>query len=286
MDEARLEALGGWLLGPEGLGSLGGVALLVLARALGLVFIAPGWGEAAVSVRMRICIAGLLAAVVAPAAQGASASASLPLSGDTIGWAVMMLAEGLIGVVLGLSAALVIAATRQAGELVGLHAGLAPASLLGVDATGDLVGAGDGAGGEATPMGTLYGWIALALFLGLDGPLLLVDALARSYALFPAGLGWGQGDGTPRVTTALAGEVFARTGAALRLAVQVGAPAGVSMLLAGLLLAVITRQGLALPLGGLAWPLRMAVGVGLCAVFAGVMAASVGSAWRAWGLGH
>ena len=42
-------------------------------------------------------------------------------------------------------------------------------------------------GGELTVLGSLYGWIALAVFLTLDGPLILVRALVESYQAVPAG---------------------------------------------------------------------------------------------------
>ena len=36
-------------------------------------------------------------------------------------------------------------------------------------------------------MGRLYGWIATAAFLAMDGPLALVRSLAESYTVIPAG---------------------------------------------------------------------------------------------------
>jgi flagellar biosynthetic protein FliR len=231
---------------------------------------------------MRVCLAVLLLTVVLPGAQGASSVVRLPDPRDAMGWAIVALAEGLIGLVLGASAALVAAGARQAGELVGLQAGLAPASLVGADGATGLPGEGSEDG--VTPLGSLYGWVALLVFLGLDGPLLLVDALVRSYTVIPAGLGWGAQ--SPLLSPTLASELFERVGGALQLAVQVGAPAWVSLLMAGLVLAVVTRLGAGQPLGGLTWPLRGVVGVALALVFAGVLAAAVGSAWRAWSLGH
>ena len=70
------------------------------------------------------------------------------------------LVEGLGGAALGWSAALIVAGARQAGELVGLQAGLSPAALLDPEAAEEL-----------TPLGHLYGLVALAVFLALDGPL-------------------------------------------------------------------------------------------------------------------
>ena len=83
-----------------------------------------------------------------------------------MGWsgtAQALLLEVLTGGVLGWSAALIVAGARLAGELVAAQAGLSTATLIDPE-TGE----------ELTPLGRLYGWIALAVFLALDGPLVLV----------------------------------------------------------------------------------------------------------------
>ena len=81
-----------------------------------------------------------------------------------------------MGGLLGWSAALIVAAARQAGDLVAAQAGLSAAALFDPE-TGD----------ELTALGHLYGLIALAVFLALDGPLVLVGALIESYRAVPAG---------------------------------------------------------------------------------------------------
>ena len=65
---------------------------------------------------------------------------------------------------------------RMAGELVAAQAGLATAALFDPES-----------GAEITALGRLYGWVALAVFLALDGPLVLVGALVESYQAVPAG---------------------------------------------------------------------------------------------------
>ena len=60
--------------------------------------------------------------------------------------------------------------------MVGCQAGLSPAALFDPEA-------GDG----MTPLGHLYGLVALGVFLALDGPTQLVVALAESYRWIPAG---------------------------------------------------------------------------------------------------
>ena len=67
-----------------------------------------------------------------------------------------------MGLALGFAASLVIAGARQAGEIVGGQAGLSAASLFDPDA-----------GDDMTPLGHLYGLVALGTFLALATYLLL-----------------------------------------------------------------------------------------------------------------
>jgi flagellar biosynthetic protein FliR len=259
----------------EALVPLIGAALLAVARPLGLASAAPGWAGAAVGPRMRVLIAAALAGATLPSAP---AWASLASAGAGA-WTVIWLVELGVGAGLGLTAALVVAGARQAGELVGLQAGLAPASLLDPDGVG-----GVGADEPLTPLGHLYGLIATAVFLALDGPLRLVDALAASYRAAPPGLGWNGGDAGSRADLLgrLVPELFGRVGSMLGLALQAAAPAGIGTLLAGVALAVLARSAGARPLSGLGWPARAAVGVALTLVMLGVLGTTLAAAWGRW----
>ena len=75
-----------------------------------------------------------------------------------------------------MSAGLIVAGARQAGDLVAAQSGLSTASLFDPE-TGD----------DLTALGHLYGLIALVVFLAMDGPLVMVGALVESYRTVPAG---------------------------------------------------------------------------------------------------
>jgi flagellar biosynthetic protein FliR len=241
--------------------------LLVASRATGLAWTAPGWGLnlPGLGWRIRLALGLSLAAVLAPTL-GPRLGAPSPDSGwlPLIGNAIL---EAAVGVALGLGASLVIAAARQAGEIVGAQAGLSPASLL--DPEGK-----PAVDGELTALGTLYGLVALAIFLALDGPLRLVDALAESYDALPAALGGRP----PSPEQAL--EAFAGVGWALSLAVRLAAPAGLALVLAGLALAWLARSGPPTPLANLAWPARSVLGVTLAWLGLVGLATTLVSAWN------
>jgi flagellar biosynthesis protein FliR len=241
-----------WMLGHAG------TLALVLARVTGLAWTAPTWAVPGLEGRFRLVLALLLGAVI------------LPLVGPSLaapdGWAAVgraCVAEGLVGAGLGWSAALVVAGARQAGEIVGMQAGLSPAALLDPEA-------GDG----LTPMGHLYGLIALAVFLALDGPLALVRALVESYRVMPAG--------EVVLSVATAQQAFGRVGGALELAVRAAAPTALALAMAGVALGLLGRAAPSLPLVALSLPVRFGLGLVLVVLGLAALAATLAAAWGDW----
>lgn len=235
--------------------------ILVLARTLGLVATAPVLAAPGLEPRFRLLLAVALAALIAPVVGPGMTSPT--------GWgdvAVVCMGEAVVGAALGWAAGLVIAGARQAGEVVGAQSGLSTASLFDPDA-------GDG----LTPMGHLYGLVALGVFLALDGPLMLVRALVESYEAMPAGGLAMSGD--------LADVAFGHVGRALALAVRASAPVAIAMTLAGVALGLIGRAAPSLPMATMALPVRYALGLVLAILGAATLAGTLAAAWRIWPLG-
>lgn len=239
-----------------------GPTLLASARAAGLAWTAPALATPGLGARPRLILAGLLAVVLTPAVTAAAAGEATRASIAALGTACA--GEVVIGAALGWSAALVVAGARQAGEIVGAQAGLSAAALFDPEA-----------GEDVSPLGHLYGLIALGVFLALDGPLTLVRALAESYRVIPPG---GSGLLTPRAAEL----AFGRVGEALALAVRLAAPVAVALGLAGVALGLLGRAAPSLPLVALAVPVRTAVGLLLALVGLVGLAATVGTSWSAW----
>jgi flagellar biosynthetic protein FliR len=241
-----------------------GVSALVLARVAGLSWTAPALATPGFDARLRIALAALLTVLLAPQVGPSIAAAMAPGTG----WPALlraMLTEALIGAALGWSAALIVAGARQAGEVVGAQAGLSAAALFDPEA-----------GGEMTPLGHLYGLIALATFLALDGPLTLVRALVESYRVVPAG---GETLALSAETAAL---VFGHVGQALALALRAAAPVALALALAGVALGLLGRAAPSLPLAALSLPVRSAIGLVLVALGLVTLAATVSAAWSGW----
>lgn len=231
---------------------------LVLARVAGLCLTAPTFAAPGLDHRARLLLALALGAALIPVLDPAIGAAA---TGPAVVWAGLI--ELLVGALLGLSAGLIVAAARQAGELVALQAGLSVSALFDPET-----------GAEHTPLGHLYGLLAITAFLALDGPIVLVEALVESYAVVPAG-------GMP-LTEARAAQAFAQVGAALALALRLAAPPAVALVLAGIVMSWIGRLAPAVPILSLSLPLRSFLGLVLVGLSLATLAAALSSAWQSW----
>lgn len=154
-----------------------------------------------VDLRVRAAAALALTAASLPAAAAAAAPAGGPLG------PLDLLAEGLVGLGLGLGAATAFAAADWAGRLLG--------SVAGTSWAEDFTPAAAGEGGAAR----LATWLALGGFLAAGGHLVVVGGLVDGLQRLPVG-GVATAE-LPRIGEALA----AVASAALALALGLAAPA-------------------------------------------------------------
>jgi flagellar biosynthetic protein FliR len=228
---------------------------LVMARVLGLCWTAPALAVPELDWRFRLGLALVLGLVLIPLVE----SAIVPPAG----WSNMVqgvLLEVLTGAVIGWSAALILAGARLAGDMVAAQGGLSTAMLIDPE-TGE----------EVTPLGRFFGWIALVVFLALDGPLILVRALVESYQTVPAcGL---------LISPETANRAFAQIGHALELALRAAAPAALALALAGVILGLLSRAAPSLPFVALALPIRCLLGIALVLLSVVPLVATLSSAW-------
>jgi flagellar biosynthesis protein FliR len=185
---------------------------------------------------------------------------------DWAGTVWSLLLEMLIGAMLGWSAALIVAGARLAGELVSAQAGLLTATLIDLETDGEL-----------GPIGRLYGWIALAVFLGLQGPMVLVRALVESYDAIPAGRNL--------ISMETAMVSFGQAGRALELALQAATPPALALILSGIVVGWLSRANPSLSLAAQALPIRSLLGIVLVMLSVAALAVTFANAWETfhWG---
>ena len=234
-------------------------ALIGLARLFGMVTLAPGWSAVGLGWRSRLVIALVLAPVVLPFAWSDPARLVLEPPRDALAWLGALGTELLVGVLIGLGAVLVVAAARQAGDLVALLAGLTP---QGAGMGDSEVGAGEGGVSDSTtPLGQLHGLLALCVFAVLDGPLALVSAVARSYDVVPLGGGKAPGGAYASISLVTVQWLGERLGLALELVLQVAAPPALAITLAGLAIGFLHRAAPSLSILPLTLPARFGLGM-------------------------
>ncbi|HEY4211191.1 MAG TPA: flagellar biosynthetic protein FliR [Steroidobacteraceae bacterium] len=151
----------GWLL----------ATLLLSVRVAAATALAPVFGPDGIPGTVRVALAvGLSVAVVSALPVAPVAIASLAQLG------VAALVEALIGLSLTFGFLTAYAATQVAGRTLDIQIGFGVASVLNPSTRtfGPL-------------LGTLLGMLAIAVFLGLDGHHVLIEALARSARAVPPG---------------------------------------------------------------------------------------------------
>jgi flagellar biosynthesis protein FliR len=237
---------------------------LVFARVFGLCLTAPSLAIPELDWRFRLALAAVLVAVLVPVVAPLVVS---PASGSITGGVWAGLAEVLTGAVLGWSAALIVAGARLAGELVAAQAGFSTATLF------DPV-----SGEEITPLGRLYGLIAMVVFLALDGPMVLVQALVESYQAIPMG--------QLLISNETAALAFGQVSGALMLALRAAAPPALALTLAGIAIGWLGRAAPSLPFITLALPLRAVLGIVLIFLSLTTLVATFSTAWSTLPWGH
>ena len=206
-------------------------------RLSAFLLAAPVFGARSVPVRVRITIGLALTAVLLPTLPAAPTLDVLsPLGLLT---AVQQIGIGVLG---GFLLQLFLAALSFAGEMVSLGMGLGFASLV------------DPQNGVSVPLlAQLYVMLVILLMLAVDGHLLLLELLARSFSTLPVGpVGLRFEDF--RAVAGFVSDMFA-------LGLLVALPAVTVLLVVNLAFAVISRAAPQLNLFAIGFPVSLLVGL-------------------------
>ena len=148
-------------------------AFLVFARVGSAFSVLPGFSEAFIAMRFRLMLAGMTSLVVAPIIAPA-----LPPAPETpIGLLLLIGGEAIIGLFLGLTARLAMAAMQTAGMIIGLQTSLANA--FAYDPT---------TAQQNAVIGAWLSTIAIVLIFVTDIHHLMLRGLVESYTIFAPGL--------------------------------------------------------------------------------------------------
>ncbi len=219
----------------------GWLALLAfpMARILGFVGAAPVFGNNAVPPRVKLVVGLAVTMGLLPVV-----TATPPEAIDSWAGILILFQQTLIGIAMGLVLRVVFAALDLMGEIISLQMGLSFATFF------DPV-----AGGQTAVVGEFLTLIATLVFLSLNGHLLMIDALARSFEWLPVSAtlphkgGW---------------LVLARFGASIFASgLLMALPIVTALLITNIALGVLTRAAPQLNLFAIGFPITLTVGFGV-----------------------
>ena len=213
-------------------------ALLFVMVRVGAAFTAaPVFGAVSVPLVVRVSLSGAVALLVlaahpvAPPAQIFAVTTILAVA-----------AEALVGMALGFIIQIAFAAPMVASEVIGTSMGIGFASAI------------DPQHGTSTPaLGQFFSVLLTLLFLSVDGHLVLVDMVVKSYEVLPPGDAW-MGAGQLKDIAFFGGYAFL---AGLLLAL----PVGFLLLCLNLVVGMVSRSAPSLNLFAVGMPASLAVGI-------------------------
>lgn len=227
--------------------------VLVTARISGLMLTAPLWSMTAMPRAARAAITVLLALVLLPG------TPAVPDAEHVLDLPVPMALELVIGLAIGLTAAVLVQGVGLAGEVISLQMGLSlgPALAPMPDV-------------QVSGVGQLKTFLALLIYVSVGGHLVLLEGLAGSLRALPPGTPMDL-DAGARGATLLLGTLYTS-------ALRAAAPVMVTLLITNVALAILSR---AVPqLNTMMVSLPMTIGVGL--IMLGASLPLVASAIGGW----
>lgn len=214
--------------------------VLVLARIVGMMLLAPVFGSRAVPLRIRAALAFFVAVVVTPLV--APPGSSLGEASSAIALLLALTVETVIGLAIGLVGQFLFAGALLAGELAGVEMGLGMAGLIDPQMQS-----------RTTPIAEWQQLIAILVFLSVDGHHILLRAVAESFARVPVGASAIPGKGFVFALT-LAGEIFV-------VALKIAAPVLVLVVMVNMAMGALARLIPQLNVMAVGFPVNVAAGL-------------------------
>ncbi len=231
------------------------VAALLLLRMAGLVWTAPVFSAQVLPASLKTALSVLLTVLLWPIAMTHGASAELGVG--------TVLSEILIGMALGMGAAVFVAAAESAGDMVAVQMGLSGANVLDPMSRTQL-----------PVLGQLLGLFVVSLILATGGHLVIVKALAVSLELMPSG---------SRVAAAEGAREVVYLGATLLwLGLRFAAPVVAAMMIGNVALGVMARTVPQLNVLVVAFPVQIGIGLFVLAATLPMMA----SGFQSWDVSY
>jgi flagellar biosynthetic protein FliR len=194
------------------------IFVLVITRMSGLMMTAPIYGTQAVPFQARAFLTIAMGVLIAPLYWGEP----IVLPNTVINLAILMGHEAIIGLSLGLAVLILFSGLQLTGLMIGQMSGMQLADL--VDPTFN----------ENVPVfGQLMNFLALAVFVTIDGHRHLMNALLETFRWMPPG--------EARISKELVEALSEVMSMSFAMAIRAGAPIIISLFISMLIMGLISR---------------------------------------------
>lgn len=234
------------------------VFALGASRTLPLSWMVPIFGGPTLPVPLRLGLGLGLGLLCFPLI------ALQPLPHDAVAWTLLLFREVIVGLVMGLVIACLFRAVESAGRLTDVLRGANLAEVISPLSDE-----------RSTPLGNLFLFLAVVVFMEMGGAGYLASALARSYEAMPLGAG-NQSQQAQQAALL----VMIASAKLIESAVALAAPVLVALLLADLVLGALGRAAPSLPLFFVGMPAKALLGVGMVLLGLGTLDGALTAGFR------
>lgn len=207
-----------------------------LTRILGLIAIAPPFGNNSVPVQVKLMLGVTLAMIVAPTIPPLTQADPLSVTGIMI-----LMQQLVIGMAMGFMVRVVFAGIEMAGEVIGLTMGLGFATFFDPQTKG-----------RSSAISQVLVLVATLLFLTLNVHLSLFAALIESFKTIPISTSLTMGFSFQKL--AIWGEQI------FIISMRLSLPIVAALLITNIALGILTRAAPQLNLFGIGFPITIGVG--------------------------
>ncbi|NVM23037.1 MAG: flagellar biosynthetic protein FliR [Desulfobacterales bacterium] len=212
--------------------------VLILVRISVVLFMLPIFGSVMLPNFIKAGLALVISIVLFPVVR----PDPMLFPKGLLGSANLILSEVILGLIIGLTIRLFFAAIQLAGQLVGFQMGFAIASVLDPES-----------GAQGSILSQMGYWIAILIFLLLDGHHVLLRTLADSFSMIEVG--------SLSLREGLFHKILEASGDMFAMAVKVGAPAIAALLFTSAAFGIVARTVPQINVLIMAFPLKIVVGL-------------------------
>ncbi|WP_293780285.1 flagellar biosynthetic protein FliR [uncultured Oxalicibacterium sp.] len=207
-----------------------------LTRILGLIAVAPLFGNVSVPARVKLGLGILLALVIAPTVPEIPAL-------DPMSWQglIILLQQLVIGLAMGFAMRIVFAGVEMAGEITGMTMGLGFASFFDPQTRA-----------RSSAISQFLALLTMMIYLATNLHLVVLSTLAQSFELLPISSSVFSNNGFYQVAS-WGGRIFSA-------GVQLSLPIVAALLITNTALGILTRAAPQLNIFGIGFPITIGVG--------------------------